>query len=42
MADTIKLVSKVPTNTVASDSDDDYEDKHPKRRKIIEYKVDIT
>ena len=42
MANTIKSVSKVPINTVASDNDDDYEDQHPKRRKIVEYKVDIT
>ena len=43
MIDIIKSVSKVPINTVASDSDEeDNEERHPKRRKAIEYKVDIV
>ena len=43
MTDTIKSVSKVPINTVASDSDEeDNEERYPKRRKAVEYKVDIA
>ena len=41
MKDTIKAVSIVPINNVPSDSDDDQE-RHLKRRRTIQYKVDIA